>query len=421
MPAPHLVVVGNGIAGVSAARHARKLDAEARITLVSDETPTPFSRTALMYVYQGVLTQAHTALYEERFWADNRIDRVWDRAEALDPAAKTLTLRDGAPLRYDRLLVATGSRPAFHGWPGQHLAGVQGLYHLADLAAMTAAMPGGAAAAGRRGVVVGGGLIGVEMAEMLRTRGYAVTFLVREPRYLPRVFSPAESDLVAAEIRRHGVDLRLGAALGEILDDGTGRVGGVVTGAGDPVDADWVGIGAGVTPNVGWLEGSGVEVGRGVLVDATLATSASDVFAAGDCAELCAPPAGEPAVRPIWYTARLQGATAGFGLAGRPRAYAPGVFFNSAKFFDLEWQVYGATAGDGDDWAWTDGRRSLRVRHVGGVVRGVSALGVRLRQSACTRWIDERWPLDRALADLRAARFDAELSAPLTHMSSSHG
>ena len=405
----HVVVVGNGIAGVSAARHVRKGDAGARVTLVSDETATPFSRTALMYVYMGVLTRAHTHLYEDRFWAENRIDRVQDRALALDTDARTLALREGGAVGYDRLVVATGSVPSLPDWPGRDLPGVQGLYHLADLDRMEAA---GAPA---RAVVVGGGLIGVELAEMLRVRDAAVTFLVREGRYLPRVLSESEAALVAAEVRRHGVDLRFGAEVERV--EGVSRAEAVVTTDGERLPAAFVGVGTGVRPNVGWLEGSGVEVGVGVLVDGTLATSAPDVWAAGDCAELRDPPAGVRAREPIWYTARLQGATAALGVLGRPRPYAPGVFFNSAKFFGLEYQVYGRTdlpAPDGaEDWEWTDGARHLRVRHRGGAVRGVSALGVRLRQDVCTRWIAEGWTLDAALADLDAARFDAEFSPPV--------
>ena len=406
----HVVIVGNGIAGVTAARHVRKGAPAARVTLVSDEAADPFARTALMYVYMGVLAREHTRLYEPRFWSDNRIDRLGDCAVALDPGARVVTLRDGGPLAYDRLLIATGSTPVLPDWPGARLGGVQGLYHLGDLDRMEAATEGAPEA-----VVVGGGLVGVEMAEMLRTRGTRVAFLVREPSYLPRVFSPAESALVEAEIRRHGVDLRLGAEVARI--EGRDRAEAVVTTAGDRLGAGFVGVGTGVRPNVAWLEGSGVEVGRGVLVDETLAASVPDVFAAGDCAELRDPPPGVRAVEPIWYTARLQGATAGLGLLGRPRAYDPGVFFNSAKFFDLEFQVYGHTAlpatGAEADWAWSDGRRSLRVRHVDGVVVGVSALGVRLRQDVCARWIAEEWPLDAALADLGAARFDPEFSPAL--------
>ena len=409
----HVVIVGNGIAGASAARHVRKGDPDARITLVSDEGRDPFSRTALMYVYMGVLTRAHTHLYHARFWDENRIDRVVDRAERLDPEARTLTLRRSGAVAYDRLLVATGSVPFLPDWPGRDLPGVQGLYHLADLDRLEAAAIDPA-------VVVGGGLIGVELCEMLRTRGAAVTFLVREGRYLPRVFSEGEAALVAAEIRRHGVDLRLGAEVARV--EGGARAEAVITTAGERHPAHVVGVGTGVRPNVGWLEGSGVEVATGVLVDETLATSAPGVWAAGDCAELRDPPDGSRAREPIWYTARLQGATAALGMLGRPRPYAPGVFFNSAKFFDLEYQVYGRAdlparpdGGEegGADWERTDGARHLRIRHRGGAVRGVSALGVRLRQDVCARWIGEGWSLEAALADLGAARFDAELSRRL--------
>ncbi|MGB3543932.1 MAG: hypothetical protein WBA11_13510, partial [Rubrivirga sp.] len=111
-----------------------------------------------------------------------------------------------------------------------------------------------------------------------------------------------------------------------------------------------------------------------------------------------------------WYTARLQGAVAGLGMAGRPRAYAPDVFFNSAKFFDLEWQTYGQIAAPGQDWEWSDGRRSVRIRHDGAAVLGVNGLGVRLRQETCSRWIAQKWSLEDAVADLEAARFDPEFT-----------
>ena len=412
----HVVIVGNGIAGVTAARHVRKGAPDARVTLVSDEGLAPFARTALMYVYMGTLTAAHTHLYAERFWEENRIARVLDRAERLDPDRQRVALRDGGALAYDRLLVATGSVPALPPWAAG-LDGVQGLYHAVDLDRMERATAGV-----QEAVVVGGGLVGVELAEMLRVRGVAVTFLVREGSYLPRVLSETEGALVAAEVRRHGVDLRLGTEV-ERVEGENGRVRAVVTTEGERVPAAFVGVGTGVRPNVGWLDGSGVEVARGVLVDEALQTSAENVWAAGDCAELRRPPPGVRALEPIWYTARLQGATAALGVLGRPRPYRPGVFFNSAKFFDLEYQVYGRTAlpaaPDQADWEWTDGRRSLRIRHRtdgpgdgrGGAVLGVSALGVRLRQDVCTAWIREGRGLGTVLSRLRAARFDAELSA----------
>ena len=266
-----------------------------------------------------------------------------------------------------------------------------------------------------RAVVVGGGLIGVELSEMLRVRGLPVTFLVREETYLPRTFSGVESALVAAEIRRHGVDLRFGAEVARV--EGAERVEAVTLASGDRVAADWLGVGTGVRPRVAWLAGSGVTVERGVVVDGHLRTSAPSVWAAGDCCELAAPPDGEPPTRPIWYTARLQGATAGLGMAGLARPYAPGVFYNSAKFFDLEWQVYGETdpQGRGEDATWTDGRRSLRFRHDADRLLGVSALGVRLRAETVTAWIAGGASLAHARQHLADARFDPELSRSLAH------
>ena len=411
-----IVIIGNGIAGVTAARHVRKGSATADVTLVSDETPSPYARTALMYVYMRTLTQELTHLYEERFWGENRIERVHDRVESIDLARRQLGLRDGSPVTYDRLLIATGSTPFIPPWPGHRLDGVQGLYSLSDLGRLEAATPGI-----RRGVVVGGGLIGVELAEMLRVRGKSVTFLVREDRYLPRVLAPEESDLVADAIRAHGVDLRLGCEVTRV--EGAGRVESVVTSDGDALSAEFVGVGTGVRPNIEWLDGLGIDTDRGVLVDEALQTNVPGVFAAGDCAQLRRPPGDEPPSRPIWYTARLQGATAAFGLLGQPRVYAPGVFFNSAKFFDLEYQTYGRATGappEGEaSWTATDGARSVRIQHRTDASRrvvGVTSLGARLRQDVCTTWIAEGVSLDDARRQLDRADFDPEFTRALRYV-----
>lgn len=410
----HHVVVGNGIAGVTAARYVRARDPGARITLVSDESPVHLARTALMYVYMGQLTRAQLRPYADAFWDENRITRILARAEGLDTAAQRVHLAGRPPLAYDRLLVATGSVPDVPPWPGRDRPGVQGLYHLQDLDRMEAATRGA-----RRAVVVGGGLIGVELAEMFRVRGIAVTMLVREARYLPPVFPEEEAARIAAEIRRHGVDLRFGAEVARVEAGAGGRGLAVVTTAGEAFPADFVGVGTGVRPNVSWLAGSGLDVRRGVLVDACLRASAPGVFAAGDCAEHRTPPPGRPAVEALWYTGRIQGATAAYGLLGAPRPYRPGVFFNSARFFDLEWQTYGRIDPEpppGESaLVRADARRLLRIQHESarGAVVGVHGLGVRLRQETCSRWIAERWPLARALDDLAAARFDAEFTPAL--------
>ena len=414
----HLVIIGNGVAGINAARHVRILDPAARITVVSDESDYFYSRTALMYIYMGHMTVDHTKPYEDRFWPENRIELARDFVERVDTGSKALHLRSGGTLSYDTLLIATGSKPRFFGWPGQNLGGVQGLYGLGDLERMTAATEGI-----EHAVVVGGGLIGIEMAEMLHTRGIGVTFLVREATYMSQILPHEEGEMVEREIRRHHIDLRLETELKEILGDADGRARAVVTTAGEEIAAQFVGLTIGVTPNIGFLEDSGIETDRGVLVDAHLATNVPDVYAAGDCAQHRDPLPERKAVEQLWYTGRIQGATVAHTICGRRRAYAPGLFFNSAKFFDIEYQTYGRiepTLREGEGtfyWEHPDGTQSLRINYEqasGGDgaeatrVVGVNAMGIRQRQVVWERWITEGASLDHVVAHLGAANFDPE-------------
>ncbi|MDX1419141.1 MAG: FAD-dependent oxidoreductase [Rubricoccaceae bacterium] len=415
----HLVIIGNGIAGVTCARYVRRRQPDARITVVSDESDHHWARTAAMYIYMGVLTYEQTKPYEDRFWAENRIALVRDRVERVDPAAKRLGLRDGAPLSYDALLIAAGSRPTYYDWPGQDLAGVQGLYGVGDLATMEGAtMDGDDPIA--RAVVVGGGLIGVEMAEMLRTRGIGVTFLVRERSYLQRVLPEPEGRMAEREIRRHGVDLRMETELREILPDADGRARAVVTTGGEEVPCRFVGLATGVTPNVGFLDGSGIETARGVLVDRHFRTSAPGVYAAGDCAEFRDPLPGRRAVEQLWYTGRIHGATVAHTICGEPRAYAPGLFFNSAKFFDVEYQTYGRIDPEPPEgeatlhWEAPEGRRLLRLQYEAEGARrvvGFNLMGVRYRHAVCADWIRAGVGVEAVLTDLGAANFDPEFIA----------
>jgi len=395
----HLVIIGNGITGVTCARYVRMRDPAVRAKKC----------------YMGHLTLGHTKPYDDRFWAANRLDLVRDRVEAVDTGARTLTLRDGPPLPYDRLLVASGSVPAFHGWPGQDLDGVQGLYGLPDLERMerwTAGL--------ERAVVVGGGLIGVEMAEMLRARGIGVTFLVREPWYMSYALPEEEGRLVAREIRRHGVDLRLGVELEAVLGDEAGRARAVVTSEGEALPARFVGLATGVRPNVAFLAGSGIEVDRGVLVDRCFRTNVEGVYAAGDCAQFREPPPGRKAIEPLWYTGRAHGGAVAHTITGAPKPYAPGPFYNSAKFFDVEYQTYGRIDPEPPEGEATlygegpDGRRAIRLQYESEGARrvvGFNLMGVRYRHAVCADWIARGVGIEEVLADLGAANFDPEFAA----------
>ncbi len=409
----HVVIVGNGIAGVTAARTIRKLQPEWPITIVSAESPYFFSRTALMYVYMGHMCFEDTQPYENTFWEKNRLTLRQLYVNSVDTDNKRLQTSDGQSIDYDILLLATGSRYNKFDWPGEDLPGVQGLVTKQDLELLETNSEGVDHA-----VVVGGGLIGVELAEMLHSRGIKVTFLVREDRYMSRILPAEESEMVVREIRRHGIDLRLSTELDRIEPGRDGRVAGVVTTQGEAIPCRLVGLTTGVRPNIDVVRSSDVATDRGILVNRHFETNVPDVYAAGDCVEFEEPLPGRRKIEQLWYTGRMHGETVGKTITGHRTEYDPGVFFNSAKFFGIEYQTYGEIASELPDeqdsfyWESNNGRRSIRInsRSADRAVVGFNVMGIRLRQDICSRWINNGTPVEEVIGSLEHARFDPEFA-----------
>lgn len=406
----HIVIIGNGIAGVTTARFVRKRS-DHRITIVSSESDHFYSRTALMYIYMGHMTYQDTKPYEDTFWAKNRISLVRDHVVRIDTDQKRLELASGKIQSYDDLVIATGSKSNKFGWKGQDLDEVQGLYGLSDLARMEASTKNVSHA-----VVVGGGLIGIEMAEMLRARHIGVTFLVRESGYMDYLLPPEESDMVARHIRAHGIDLRLGTELGEILPDDRGCARAVRTGDGEEIACRFVGLTAGVHPNIDVTVGTPIETRKGVLVNEAFETSVPHVYGAGDCVEFREPLAGRRPIEQLWYTGRMHGKTLAQTLCGQRTPYRPGVFYNSAKFFDIEYQTYGEIAARPDDsvrtlyWEHPSGDKSIRInyRAENGTVVGFNLMGIRFRHEICDHWIRSGATIEDVVSNLSKANADPE-------------
>lgn len=407
----HIVIIGNGITGVTAARHIRKRSSSNRITIISGETDHHFSRTALMYIFMGDLAYEDTKPYPDDFWPKNRIElrRAW--VESIDPACRSVRFADGSQLAYDELVLATGAKSNRFGWPGQDLEGVQGLYSYQDLESMEKFSP-----TTRRAVIVGGGLIGVEVAEMLITRGIAITFLVRENAFWTSVLPCEEAKLVGREILRHGVTLKYESQLKEILPDKNGRARAVVTDTGEELPCEMVFLTAGVSPNVGFIKNSGIECDRGVLIDEFFRTGSSHIWAGGDCAQHRTPPPERRPVEQVWYTGKMHGEFLAANLCGDSKPYDPGIWFNSAKFFDIEYQTYGVVLHKEREheedfyWEHAGGDKSFRLRfdRTSGAVTGINVFGLRHRHAVWEHWIGNRTPVQDVMADLGAANFDPE-------------
>ncbi len=185
--------------------------------------------------------------------------------------------------------------------PGEGLDGVHFMYSHADCERILAQTR-----RGQQAVVIGGGLLGAELAEVWRHFGLQVTFLVREPWYFPKGLDEIQGRLIAEEMRRHGVDLRFDERVTELRGDGA--VSSVVTQSGKEFPAQAVGATVGVEPNVELAQASGLEVARGVVVDTHLRTSREHFFAAGDCAEIRG--GDSPLIEQLWYSAGRQGEAA---------------------------------------------------------------------------------------------------------------
>jgi 3-phenylpropionate/trans-cinnamate dioxygenase ferredoxin reductase subunit len=409
----HVVILGNGIAGITTALTLRKLDAACRITVVSGESDHFFSRPALMYIYMGHMRYAHTKPYEDQTWRKQRIDLVRAWVSGIDLDARALRLDAGGTLPFDELVLATGSTFNKFGWPGQDLERVGGLYSLQDLEYLERHSDDI-----RHAVIVGGGLIGIELAEMLQSRGKRVTILSREASYWNNAMPTEESLMVGDVITHAGIELRSGTELKEIVGDAQGRVCAVVTGDGERIECQYVGLTAGVRPNLSALAGSAIPTGRGVLCDLSLRTSVEGVYACGDCAELVDPAGGRNRIEQLWYTGRMQGEVLGQVLAGRDVTYDRGIWFNSAKFVDLEWQTYGQVPPGGFPTPpglvqayWEDRAKRHAFRLVAdaeGRLVGVNSMGIRYRHRVCERWIADGRTVDYVLDHLAEGHFDAE-------------
>ena len=412
----HIVIIGNGIAGVTAARHIRK-KSDKKITIISGEHPYFFSRTALMYVYMGHLKFEHTQPYENWFWKKNKIDLLQGFVTNIDTDKKQLFLIDETSISYDKLIIATGSKPNKFGWKGQNSDGVMGLYHKQDLENLEKFAPNNKVC--KRAVIVGGGLIGIELAEMLRSRKIPVTFLVRENSFWNGVLPAQESEMINKHILEHHIDLRLNTNLKEIIPDENGLVKSVIIeGTNEEIPCNIVGLTAGVSPNIDFLKESTIEINKGVLVNRFLETNIPDIYAIGDCAEQKNPIGNRRPIEAVWYTGRMMGETVAQTICGNKTEYKPGNWFNSAKFLDIEYQTYG--------WVFSEKNKAENEAHFqwqhpsenkcitisfdknSHEFLGINTFGIRMRHEIFDRWLSEKKSLAFVLEFLADANFDPE-------------
>ena len=368
------VIIGAGPAGVVAAETLRRVDPSSDITILGDEPEPPYSRMALPYLLADNVGESGTYLrHGTAHFEKLAIDVRHARVRSLDPANRTLAAADGTDIAWDRLLIATGAHSIKPPIEGMDAEGVENCWTLADARRIL-----GGAKPGSRVVLMGAGFIGCIVLEALAARGVELVVVEMADRMLPRMMDETGGAMIARWCESRGVSVRTGTRVTEIAR----RNGSLTLAAepGDPIEADLVVCATGVSPNVGFLDGTGIDCDAGILVDHRLRTSADGVYAAGDVAQGPDFSTGRREVHAIQPTAVEHGRIAALNMAGVDTPFRGSLSMNVLNTLGLVSSSFGlwmGTEGGERSVAADDARsRYLRLEFEEDRIVGALALGL---------------------------------------------
>lgn len=341
------VIAGGSAAGMAAAQAIREVDPNGVVTVLSAEADMPYFRPLIPYIVDGRKTADEIALLGEGPYSAVGVDvRVDATVTAVDPEAHAVTVNDSEAVPYDKLLVATGSRPYIpSSIQGADTPGVFALRTLADARAMAERTETA------RGVVLaGGGLLNLKTAFALLERGLPVTMVVTSAEVLSQVMEPDGAALIRDALARAGLKVVTGRSIAKVLGGPAGMTG-VLLDDGVELPCEILCIGKGVRPNVEFLEGSGISVDRGAVADDHTACGVPDVYTAGDVAVTFDPITDEPMMTALWTNAVEMGRCAGRNMAGRSTAYT-GAFgvLNATQVAEVPFVSMGIVHTAGTDY-----------------------------------------------------------------------
>ncbi len=328
-----VIIIGNGVAGNTAGSTIRHLDSQADITIISEEIYPEYSPCALPYYLAGELEKQRLFLKTSKDYSREGIKTIFgQRVVAINPEDKRISL-DSRSLAYDKLVIATGSRPMVPPIKGIDLDGVFPLKSLDDADQILHYT-------GKRAVVVGSGPIGVETGIALHKRGLRVYLIELLDRIMPRVFDETPSSLLKDMLEGEGIEVSTGERVTAI--SGSSRVEGIVTDK-RRIECDMVVLGVGMKPNIELAKQSGLKIGGlgGISVTRQMMTSFTDVYACGDCVEAEDFVTGEPALSLLWHNAKQQGEVAGYNCSGVARSYAGSQNITSLDIFGIHVASFG--------------------------------------------------------------------------------
>lgn len=306
------IIIGAGPAGVVAAETLRKIDPDALVTIIGDEPEPPYSRMAIPYLLINHIEEQGSYLRDPvHHYQTQNIELVQQRVDGIDTAAKQVTLADGGKRRYDKLLIATGSRPISPPIPGLDLPQVHSCWTLEDARGiMSLAQPGANV------VLIGAGFIGCIILEALVKRGVHLSVIETGNRMVPRMLNEKAGGLLERWCIDQGIDVHISCSV-ESVTASDGPEVQVSLSDGSQLSAALVISATGVKPNVEMLKGSDIKLDQGIVVNNTMQTSNADVYAAGDVAQGMDFSSGNYEVQAIQPTATEHGRVAAMNMAGK--------------------------------------------------------------------------------------------------------
>lgn len=410
----NIVIIGNGIAGTTAAREIRKISND-NIYIISAESEYFYSRTALMYIYMKELLFKDTMPYEKSFWKKNKIDLIFDLVERVDFDLKKVYLTELGELKYDELIFACGSTSKdLNNWSS--ITGVKSLYSIHDLNAIESLTQNIANA-----VVVGGGLIGIELVEMLLSRNISVDFIIKDKHFLGNQIPDDDGDFLKDKFSKiKNLKIHYNCQIAELKNDKNNKIQSVTLSNQNTINTNFLGLAIGVEPNINWINNKQLSTHKGILVDDNLKTNLPNVYAIGDCAEIKQEfvQNGRKAIEPLWYTGKKMGEHVAKIICGSKERYNQGIWFNSAKFFDLIYHAYGTVLSTKSDsiksFIYTDQEVFMHLQFTADKsnIIGVNAYGIKLRQNQFEKWITQKANIEEVVKHFNLAMFEHEFSKP---------
>ena len=339
------VIVGNGPAGIRAAEIIRKHDSESRINVISDEKQLYYYRRLLSRFIAGKCKSENLRVYPPSFYEEKAVVQTLGKTVTkVLPKEKLILLDDNREISYDKLLLAVGGKPLRPRWLGSNLKGIMTTRTLEDARTMVEFV-----ARTKRAVVVGGGLLGLNLAQSLRERGLDVNLLVRGDRLWPAMLDQIASDIIAKRLEQEGIEVDFNTEVERFVGQ-SDAVSGVVTTSGTEITCQLVGVSIGITPNVDFLKDSGIRIDKGIVVNDRMQTNIEEIYAAGDVAQAYDVVYKDYRLNTSWNNAVEQGTIAGSNISGTQETFCGGVCSNSEKIYDFTLTSIGTTSPPSADY-----------------------------------------------------------------------